>query len=1087
MRFARQRPDKAVEVASGEPEIRRRNRLSKPLTNKLATTVSTTSLPEPVPKSRNASTAELRTGGPLSSHPSNTAFRQQVRSDVFGSPSDFPSKHSKTDSSWSVAYMVKEAEEAPVEEPGTLQQEEQPPSHVKPKKRKSLIMRRLSTQRSNSVRSSTSSGRLNSLKDEAATASTPASSLDRIVDGPSIPPTRRASFTPGTATRKASRILQEEQINEEMAPEEMETCNGRDAVEADYFEWQPPAPPAMVGRAGTPADLSYSHLVGLRHGSLQVVNGRASPAFSEMSKVSRNLLSVPRANRDISSDYGDADDELPKVVGIDSYLSLHCTPGTKPECRALSWDIYKPEEQQTPLRTVTSAVSELVPTEDADQTSLMAQQYMAELPVSPFSELNSDSLPDSPPKTKSEGLLRTSASSSLPVASPVTDDLNLKDSPVAHSARSPSPSGSVIYKPRRMGNGEKEPNDVKLLGNGCGRECDPDMAWRPPRQFVDEGFQPAAELEAETSHTRVQPPPAPEKSDSGYSSSTSLRSLQRARKSAPHANSQVLQPGPTCTENAQVQRQEMKPVRLSHRPSMLKSRKTAPQLHTSADVRPTEMAVSLMRATPENDAVKVKPAKTRKKLQKKRPLSQPPPQVSIGRVHSFEGQSIPSIPHEVREALRLRSETVPELDNTYLQETSLASIGHQESELRFPSPAPEPPAEIRRSRSRSRPRSWISRSKEDKTHSRRHSGISHHEDNKTIIHDLGTVASSLGGSPYDVAHENVVSDQTMNPYNISTVAPRPRYMMDDRTAAELSRSRSRTVQERDGRLGSRRSSFNDRGGIPGKNVRPASFASDAPPITPEMLQNQRLASMSSVSAAPPPPPPPHARRPSYVDYEEDLSDRAFAPPPPSHSPRPMDISQDQWPIHATTWETRRRPVGDASRWQSWNPRNSQDYYEDCQDVNYDETLYPVISPPESQQQGWSQFMDSTELHISNQDRQYDDHTQYEQANYKNSNPRYHSAYNHEMLYVPKARHYSMTQDYSCSYDGMDNLSESVRQQPHRSIDPQGAGSRTRSYGAHSFGNADQYISHSTYGQYFGDTAYDYERSNGHRSQRVLEV
>ncbi|KIW17636.1 hypothetical protein PV08_04831 [Exophiala spinifera] len=1019
MRFAQQRPDKAIEIVREAPEARRRNRLSKPLTKKPGTSVSTTSLPEPVPKPRNASTGDRRIGGPLSSNPSDAALRQQIRSDVFGSSSDSQSKHSKTESSWSIAYMVKEAEEASVEEPRSLQQEEQPLSPVKPRKRKSLILRRLSTHRSNSFRSSTSSGRLNSLHDEATSASTPASPLDRIVDAPSIPPTRRASFTPGTATRKASRVLREEQIDEEKTLEETEDCN---VIGTDFFEWQPPEPPAMMGRAGTPADLSYSHLGGLRHGSLQVVNGRASPAFSEMSKTSRSFLLAPKANRDVSSDYGDAEDEQSKVAGPDRYLPRLNTLGKKPQRRDFSRESNKQKAQQTPLRAVRSAVHPTDSTEIADQTSLMAQEYMAELPISPFSDLKTTSSHASLRKTKSEGLLQTCSSSSTPFVSPCPDHLIPKDSEIVPPSRSPSPTGSVIYKPQRMEDGEQDHNIVGLLSNEDRQHRDTDTVWSPTRQFVDQSFQPAAELEATTPRTRLQPPPAPAKSDSGYSSSSSLNSLRKDRNSEPDTDKEALQTGPSNTANTQVERQEAIPFPRSHRPWNLKSRKTAPQLTTLSDVRPAEIASSQVSALLESDAVIAKPVKTRKKLQKKRTLSQPPPKVSIGRVHSFEGQSIPSVPHGVREALRLRSEIVPELDNTYLQETSLASIDHQETEIRFPSPAPENPVEIRRSRSRSRPRSWISRSKEAKTPSQRHSGFSHHEDNTTIIHDLGTVATSLGASPYDLAHENIVSKETLNPYSISTVALRPRYIMDDRAAAELSRSKSRTVQERLGRLGGRRSSFNDRGGIPGRNIRPASFASDAPPITPEMVLNQRLASLSSVSAAPPPPPP-HVRQPSYIDYEEDYSDRAWVPPPPLHSPQPLDINPDQWPLHATTRQDKLRAIGDDLRRQSWKIHNSQDYYEDYQDLGYDETLYPVISPAENQQQGLSQYnMNAPELVFSTQDRQDHGYTPYEKATYKPSSPRYYSAYTQGVPFVQKSRHYSMIQDYSYSHGGVNDFS-----------------------------------------------------------------
>src|SRR2546423_10671595 len=137
-------------------------------------------------------------------------------------------------------------------------------------------------------------------------------------------------------------------------------------------------------------------------------------------------------------------------------------------------------------------------------------------------------------------------------------------------------------------------------------------------------------------------------------------------------------------------------------------------------------------------------------------------------------------------------------------------------------------------------------------------------------------------------------------------------MMDDATAAELARLRSRTILEREGMLWThRQTSFNDRAGTPCRSIRPSAAAGeDAPPLPPlpgreRVMQQEaqradyqqpyletcaregqnRAEQFSSdpyeSTAAPPPsrPPPP---RP--IDLEGDTP-----PPPPSHSPRPKLI------------------------------------------------------------------------------------------------------------------------------------------------------------------------------------------------------
>ena len=230
---------------------------------------------------------------------------------------------------------------------------------------------------------------------------------------------------------------------------------------------------------------------------------------------------------------------------------------------------------------------------------------------------------------------------------------------------------------------------------------------------------------------------------------------------------------------------------------------------------------------------------------------------------------------------------------------------------------------------------------ENRRNSRRRasSGISE-DDAMAIMRDLDAPVSSMGGSPYDIASKAIqspkgqlVTPQTTNElYTKTHNAPRSRTMMDDATAAEHARMRSRSIAERDdAQWKRRRNSFNDRGGIPGRNIRLFLPAEDAPPLPPlpsheQVRQKQgpkvdyqrpyvetratersvwpeqrspthyesSAHALTSHSSRPmnieleddiPPPPPSHSPRPRSIELSEDSPE----PPPPSHSPRPRSI------------------------------------------------------------------------------------------------------------------------------------------------------------------------------------------------------
>jgi hypothetical protein len=227
--------------------------------------------------------------------------------------------------------------------------------------------------------------RLTTLKNDSRSTISPAQSVDDLSD--LIPNfSRRSSFKPGAATRKSSQveiIIEEPEPNKIMLqddkPEQSYVVDddARSFIEGDDEAWYPPP---QVARPETPRSLiDYPHLGSLTPGSLQVTNGRASPTGSNMSKqlVSRQFSRQSRV-RDVSSEYDQSvydDQSLPASLNGDSVYS------TKNRYRDFSWQSRgssKLKNDNAPPMPGTEAASA------ADPASFLADEYMAELPTSPF-------------------------------------------------------------------------------------------------------------------------------------------------------------------------------------------------------------------------------------------------------------------------------------------------------------------------------------------------------------------------------------------------------------------------------------------------------------------------------------------------------------------------------------------------------------------------------------------------------------------------------------------------------------------------------------------------------------------------------
>ena len=960
-------------------EARRRNRLSKPLTNKSTSNLALLAAPDSNVASRNVSTEAV--APPTSPPLSDTEKRQQIKAHVFDSE-DEPEKKVSRRTSWlGVAALVNrfESSQAPSNSSQT--------SLLSPTKQRDSATSFFSSRRSSGSKrpglsNPNSTDRVATLSDQPNNSSS--ASLDRTPE-PAMPTSRRASFQPGVATRKFSGVECIQEQDESVRPDakkqariEEEDTEDSDALsfsEGDDEEW---FPPPQEPRSETPQSLDYTHLGGLRLGSLQVVNGRASPATSvAASMASRQLLAQMTARgRDASSDYGD-DDGPPYMLS-----ARPRTPQT--HSREVSWYSQRTSKlQHVEIFELPASVVRSTPA--VDRAAEMAAEYIAELPSSPYKTERRSSGSSS----RKDQLTNSPLIAELR-ASPSEHSLRKSQSleTVSHRSSSPAPSvqsstGSVLRITTKRTEIEDELFDDETLGPSRASlelehlsdhaSLDSFHSWHsPPKpEFArTEAFESAVEFQSYPSPQKPpgrspvrSPPPqwqtlreiSPERppqrlqlpggmvqSDSGYSSNNSIRSsswerkstMDQSRSQSPHKieRKPVPQPGSELA----------RPAGKLHKP-ILKTRKTAPPVPSFSELRPPPPKSDISTASdiPKIDAGK---PKTRKKLQKRNIFGKKKKQeLYVQTVASVDDLTIPAIPPEVHANLRIRSQQVPELEKTFKNhdhvrnQASMSTMNFPQVEMRFPSPEPESAAP----QPKTRRASWLPGRREEKPQPK-HSSMISERDAKAIINDFGSVNYYLGQNPYDLDHGNGPAirknSDRISPFNVSTKPARPRSMFDDKTATEMARLRSSSIRERDA-WNARKSSFNDRGGIPGKNLRQASITSDAPPMpalpTPDALQ-RRLSGMES--HAPPPPPPPHSPRPAYVEPSQLIEECELAPPPPSHSPRPVDVTEmaDPWAAQAAAWRAHRNGADQTMRRQSFHDEQHYDY------TQAEEPLYPAI-------------------------------------------------------------------------------------------------------------------------------------------------
>ncbi|KAK5951713.1 hypothetical protein OHC33_007392 [Knufia fluminis] len=944
-------------------EPQRRRRLSKPQTNSSYTNLSSLSIHQ-MTRQKSRSKASLKDSSPVMPMLPNES-RDVLRSYLFTSASEADLARPKSKRS-SVALMTARFEKNNSQASTSQLSLASPTLPKRPVSLTPSSKRALDSHKT-SVSSKSSKDRYGAL--DLGNVS-PASSTEDLNADPAPRARRTASFTPGMATRAVS--VPREAIAEETEPavDEVEAVTVQDVVRnllrtnADESSDSTP----QYNRSGTPTGLGYPNIGGLGPGSLRVVNGASSPAPSDFSRLSRPLFGAIE-RRDSASTYAESEIETTKsrkgvkgvwedkpplrLTGDDASKSM---PGVY---RAFSFkpggeSTFNDSERRPSNPTAHTEQSNII--EEEDQTKMLAEDYMADLPMSPY-EAATPPVSTQALDTKAQLPLGTVTPS---LVSDVQQDSQAESlSTTSHDVLKTPTSESSVRRHTDKTHSRRSFFDEAIGSSPTLDQSDSatslQASERPesPASFfsvpetdnsLEEQFKSAVELQPTRTRSmsprkRLQKSPLKEaltrnatalgstntntKSDSGYSSNTS--------------SSTMLPPTEEIAE-----KQESRGLMLAFRKSFHKSRKpllVEPTASTKAP-SPTSAAIesvsaltstSSFGAPPETNGTESVVAssillpkekeKQRKKLQKQRRKSTA--DVAGGlvmqRLVSTECLNVPEVPSVARTNLAQRSKAVPELERTFKTQdhttdgvnTSRLSLVPVLQDLRFPSPEPEEEQREGRSKSKSRtrkrsisrPRSWFGRSTDEKDEPKKKPLAN--EPSRLSISDLGSVADLLGANPYDMARNkpceaNPVSRSNRprsfhrgtSPSNITTKPLRPKSTMDDVEASNFSKARRSASVERNTQPTSHRS-FDDRGGIPGKLPHQARVSMDDAPPLPPMPSPDEINRRYSYRHG-------YAIHPSPLAYASPrfpeptpIDEPEEAPPPPPHSPRPSYIDDDK--------------------------------------------------------------------------------------------------------------------------------------------------------------------------------------------------
>lgn len=655
-------------------------------------------------------------------------------------------------------------------------------------------------------------------------------------------------------------------------------------------------------RAQTPGGLDHSHLLGYKPGTLMVVNGEASPAPSMV-----NLARIAQANE--KNDYFSATEPTlstltmknerkrteprsKSAVGArDSNVKLHQDPAgeEKIPITYIKPDI-KPKKRPQSI-----AVTTRRPSQSADT---LARDYQAYIPYSPFEnqmvfhniwqeqEATTDELflGEFQPQPRPDNLVELSAT--------ITDVTELSPPSAATSTNTLETPSNQTLRPSPS----TSDSGYSSVGSSGGS---PRVATNDEQQQHPQAL-------------RVASPP-----------SDSPHALYSASRRQTMSFELPTQGGPSASFEQSL---------LATVPKRAHGRTLSLDIPREVAELPSMESV-LAPATPQSATSKnseKQPPRQTRRLQKRRPSQ---PQLPVVQSALLSHEIIPEVPDDVRVNFSRRLSATPGMEcltRTYPTKDHITSA---ESTASFspvdPVPPPtrlepdEPPAPPARGRRRSM--SFFRRKST--------SGKKNKDDEEEVpvpkVLDLGTIAVSLGASPYDPSmfgsfQQTEVVENPTHPHQLGQARSHSRsrsaVSMSSDTAAEYARMRSkdRAVPEPEmpeipQQRRSRRKPKMEIGEAKQSKRRPQTFYSDEPPPMPA-IDHAKYA-----TPLPAKPRLENVETPTANQSRVRANSRPQSPLRPNHT-RPPSVHKNvdweqkvDWEQHALQWSKRRQSIGDSLR------------------------------------------------------------------------------------------------------------------------------------------------------------------------------
>lgn len=745
--------------------------------------------------------------------------------------------------------------------------------------------------------------------------------------------TRRRSLiqTPGVATRnspvegrrrtwnswRAPKLEADEEAKWQVTPKGISPPTRVSILKAAEEAHHTPTP-----RAQTPSDMDYSHLGSLQLGTLMVTNGPPSPAPS--TKITKQKSTPTEQDYFSTTEAGSSplllrtgerrghvkskSVALPTMAPFHSDVPLPSTESVSKTSRHnqahTSW-AQQTTNGQPPAKLTRSLQITTVGCTDnlTHNANRFAQSYQEYIPSSPF--VTSEKMNDD---TFQQDQAQSFTAEATQILQGTMFELE------ASSQRSDSKSSGATLQSPSIHNIEKP------------------RGQRPPPRTVDSGYSSGESLRA---IDQVQP---------DCPTSVALPSRNNLSKQ-PRDNQQRPMPKSILSRSSVQSIDSTSPLATNESTAQIRQRPSSLMI-LSGSTQSSAMEVALSPQTPQSIASKASFESTKssklKRLHRSRP-SQPDLPI-VQSCQSISEGTIPDVPATVRTKFARRLSNTPGMEcltNTYVTKDHVfvdaPAVDHSVRAAGRQSRGEESPSEVMNTPDHAAQTEFDHFAELEPeqpptppVHGRRRSlslfrrkstvGEKEPEDATLSIIDLGTIAASLGTSPYDAAMTGLsmktVTSPT-HPHQLGNSQPRAKSMTSE-AAAEFARMRShdRSIVERDMTQQRRRSYHNlkmESGEAKAAKRRPQSVIGDIPPVP--FIDKSKLAAPRPVVS--------HTERESQKVLKADLDPKARTHERSQTSSAVVSkVENDKqrqpqqcvdWSAHSQNWSRRRKSIGEGLR------------------------------------------------------------------------------------------------------------------------------------------------------------------------------